>query len=280
MSSGEILMLVLGGVGFLALGSFMCVVIDRLPLALDEPNEFGETWDTRPWNEVMGGRSRCSSCGDAVRATDNIPIVSWLILRGRCRKCGERIPGFHPWVEVVVPALFVGAVLLLGVDWSLLPALWLIPVGVAISVIDLRTLIVPTRIVWPAFSVSVLLVVAATAIEGDWDLLLGAAVGLAVFAGPLFVIWFIMPASMGFGDVRLAVLLGFVLGFYAQGSVLGAVFLSVLCIGMSAVLGVLLGLVALGARGRKAKVPFGPAMVAGTMVCIGLSGPIIDAVVG
>ncbi len=105
-------------------------------------------------------------------------------------------------------------------------------------------------------------------------------VGLAVFAGPLFLLWFAMPQGMGFGDVRLAALLGFVLGFYAQGSVLGAVFMGVLAMGASAMIGLLLGLVALGARGRKAKVPFGPAMVAATFLCIGLSGPILDAVVG
>lgn len=280
MTTAEITLLVIGGVGFLAIGSFMCVIIDRMPLALEEPNEFGELWDTRPWNEVVAGRSRCSGCGAEVRPIDNIPLISWMLLRGRCRSCGERIPGFHPWVELAVPLLFVGAVLVLGVDWTLLPALWLIPTGVAISVIDLRTLIVPTRIVWPAFGFAALLTVVASGLEGEWAWLLSAAVGMAVLAGPLFVLWFAMPKGMGFGDVRLAVLLGFVLGFYAQGSVLGAVFLSVLCMGLSAVLGVLLGLVALGARGRKAKVPFGPAMVAGTFLCIGFSQPILDAVVG
>ncbi len=99
MSTAEILMLVFGTLAFVAIGSFTCVVIDRLPLALDEPNEFGELWDTRPWREVFGGRSRCSSCGAEVTAADNIPVVSWLVLRGRCRGCGERIPAFHPVVE-------------------------------------------------------------------------------------------------------------------------------------------------------------------------------------
>lgn len=280
MSSAEILVLVLGTLVFLAIGSFTCVVIDRLPVALDEPNQFGELWDSRPWGEVLGGRSRCSSCGSEVGAINNIPLVSWLLLRGRCKTCGESIPAFHPLVELTVPALYVVAFLVLGFEWTLIPVLWLIPVGVAVAVIDLRTLIVPTRIVWPALFIMVGLSVVAVAPASEWDWLLSGLVGLAVFAGPLFVLWFAMPRGMGFGDVRLATLLGFALGFYAQGSLVGALFMAVLCMGASAGLGILLGLVALGARGRKAKVPFGPAMVAGTFICIGLSQPILDAVVG
>ena len=280
MSSAEILVLVLGTLVFLAIGSFTCVVIDRLPVALDEPNQFGELWDSRPWGEVLGGRSRCSSCGSEVGAINNIPLVSWLLLRGRCKTCGESIPAFHPLVELTVPALYVVAFLVLGFEWTLIPVLWLIPVGVAVAVIDLRTLIVPTRIVWPALFIMVGLSVVAVAPASEWDWLLSGLVGLAVFAGPLFVLWFAMPRGMGFGDVRLATLLGFALGFYAQGSLVGALFMAVLSMGASAGLGILLGLVALGARGRKAKVPFGPAMVAGTFICIGLSQPILDAVVG
>jgi len=278
VTGAEVALLVFGAVGFLLLGSFTCVVIDRLPLALDEPNQYGELWDSRPWGDVLGGRSRCSSCGEPVRSIDNVPVLSWLVLRGRCRNCDERIPGFHPLVELAFPLLFVAAVWVLGASWTLLPALWLIPVGLAVSVIDLRTLIVPTRIVWPAFFVAVALCALVAGIEGEWRWLLSALVGLAVLAGPLFVLWFAIPQGMGFGDVRLSILLGFTLGFYAQGSLVGAVFLSVICMFLSAVLGLLMGLVALGARGRKAKVPFGPALVAGTFVCIALAQPIIDAV--
>ena len=78
MSTTEILILVVGALGFLAIGSFICVIIDRLPVYSEEPNSYGEHWDTRPWGEVLGGNSRCSSCGTPVRPYDNIPIVSWL----------------------------------------------------------------------------------------------------------------------------------------------------------------------------------------------------------
>lgn len=89
-------------------------------------------------------------------ARDNIPVLSWLLLRGRCRGCGERIPAFHPIVELLVPLLFLGGVVD-RLDWRLLPVLGLIPAGVAVSAIDLRTMIVPTRIVWPAFGLIVVL---------------------------------------------------------------------------------------------------------------------------
>lgn len=280
MNSAEVVVLVLGTLAFLAIGSFICVIIDRLPVALDEPNKYGEVWDTAGWSEVLGGRSRCSSCGTEVGAFQNIPVFSWLVLRGRCRTCGERIPAFHPMVELLVPALFVGSVLVLGFDWTILPALWLIPVGVAVSVIDLRTFMVPTRIVWPAFFIAVALCAAVSAIEGEWSWMLSGLIGLLVFAGPLFVLWFALPQGMGFGDVRLATILGFSIGFYALGSLTGAAFLAVLAIAAASVIGLLLGVIALGARGRKAKVPFGPAMVIAAFLCIALSEPIVDAIVG
>ena len=265
-----------GTIAFLAIGSFTCVVIDRLPLQLDEENRFGELWDTRPWSEVFGGTSRCSSCGTAVRPWQNIPVISWFALRGRCSSCGAPIPGFHPWVELASPLLFLGAVWAIGLDWALLPVLWLIPVGLAIAVIDLRTLIVPTRIVWPAFFVSVALTVVVAAVEGEWSLLLSALIGLAVLAGPFFVLWFLLPSAMGFGDVRLAVLLGWIVGFYAGTDLFAAVILALICMTAAALLGLVIGVGAMGLRGRKAKVPFGPALVISAYGCVVLAAQILE----
>lgn len=276
MSASEVVFVVVGALWYLAIGSFVCVIIDRLPVRLEEENRFGELWDTRPWPEVFGGTSRCSSCGASVRPLQNIPVVSWIVLRGRCRSCGERIPVFHPWVELITPLLFLGAVWAIGINWWLLPALWLIPVGVAVSVIDLRTMIVPTRIVWPAFAVSVVLTAGVAAIEGEWSLLLSALIGVAVLAGPLFVLWFLMPSAMGFGDVRLTVLLGWNLGFYAGTRPMAPVMLALICLTLSAMIGLVVGVGAMGLRGRKAKVPFGPALVAGTFVCIALAQEILE----
>ncbi len=277
MSSTELVLLVVGTLAFLAIGSFTCVVIDRLPLALDAPNEYGELWDTRPWPEVLGGHSRCSDCGAGIRVTDNVPVLSYVLLRGRCRGCGSRIPGYTPFVELLVPLLFLGAVWTIGPEWRLLPALWLIPVGVAVAVIDLRTLIVPTRIVWPAFGVLVALSVLAAAIEGEWSWLLTAAIGLAALAGPLFALWFVLPASMGFGDVRLTGLLGGAIGCHAGTRPVAGVMIAVICLVMASVLGLAIGIVAIGARGRKAQVPFGPALVIAAFVCVAFAEPILDS---
>ncbi len=276
MNATQVVLTVLGAVGFAALGSFVCVIIDRMPLALDEPNDFGELWDTRPWAEVLGGHSRCSDCATPVRPIDNVPVLSWLLLRGRCRSCGARIPAFHPVVELLCPALFLVTVWLLGWELTILPVLWLIPVGVAVAAIDLRTMIVPTRLVWPAFAVAVALSVVVAGVEGEWAWLLTALVGLAAFAGPLFVLWFVLPRAMGFGDVRLATLLGWTLGFYGGTRPIAGVVLALSCLALSSMVGLVLGVVVMGARGRGAQVPFGPALVMGTFVCCWLAEPILD----
>ena len=276
MSTAELVVVAWGALVFLMIGSFTCVVIDRLPLKLAEPNEFGDTWDTRPWHEVTGGRSRCSSCGEPVRVLDNVPVLSFLLLRGRCRGCAERIPGFHPIVEVLCALLFLCAVWAIGLEWRILPALVLIPVGLAVAAIDLRVLIVPTRLVWPALAVIVVVSVVAAGLEGEWQLLLTSLVGVASLAGPLFLLWFAVPSGMGFGDVRLAVLLGWAIGFYAGTRPLAGVLIALVCLVLASVLGLAIGIVAIGARGRKAQVPFGPALVLGSFLCIAFAEPILD----
>lgn len=259
-----------------AVGSFLCVVIERLPVALDEPNEYGDLYDTRPWDEVLGGSSRCSSCGEPIRAVDKIPVLSWFLLRGRCRGCGDRIPGFHPVIELLVPLLFLGAVWVVGVDWRILPLLGLIPAGVAVSAIDLRTMIVPTRIVWPAFGLVVALSIASSAIVGEGAWLLTALVGLCSLAGPLFVLWFFLPSGMGFGDVRLAVLLGWTVGFYSGTRPIAGLFSVLFVLVVASVLGLIVGIGALGARGRKAKVPWGPSLFAASLLAITVAEPFLN----
>ena len=98
----------------------------------------------------------------------------------------------------------------------------------------------------------------------------------AVLAGPLFVIWFINPKGMGFGDVRLAVLLGWGVGFYAGVRPMAAVFLGICCMVGSALIGLLYGIVGMGVRGRKAQVPFGPAMVTGAFLCMAFAPQILE----
>ncbi|MFM7062098.1 MAG: prepilin peptidase [Actinomycetes bacterium] len=275
-------LVVFGVLAMFLVASFTNVVVDRMPLALDEPNEYGEEWDTRPWGEVVAGRSRCSSCGTDVRWLDNVPVVSYLVLRGRCRSCGERYGAFHVLVELAVPAVAVlvtwGVVHFQGWSWVLLPYLFLVPVGAALSAIDLRTLIVPTRIIWPSAAVMAVLCAAAALLEGEPAWLLGVAMGVLAFAGPLFLIWFVIPTGMGFGDVRLATLLGMPLGLAAAstGRSFGwAAVLAAMCLLVSSVIGI--GIAIPGMVVGNHKVPFGPALVAGTLLCATLAQPILDA---
>ena len=274
-------LIVFGVIASFLIASFTNVVIDRLPLALDEPNEYGELWDTRPWSEVVGGRSRCSECGAEVKATDNVPVVSYVLLRGRCRSCGEPFGAFHLVVELFIPLLVVlvtwSVVHFDGWTWALLVYLPLVPIGVAVAVIDMRTLIVPTRIVWPAAALLAVLAVIAAALAGEWTWVMGAAVGAVAMAAPLFLIWFIVPTGMGFGDVRLTVALGIAVGVAATTTGRGWPWVIVLCmfaLGLAAIVGLLMGVPGL-LIGRR-HVPFGPALVAGALLCVALAQPILE----
>lgn len=276
MTTVEVVLFIFGLLFAFALGSFICVIVDRLPVALEAPNEYGDSYDTRPWAEVLGGHSRCSTCGEPVRPIDNIPVVSWLLLRGRCRGCGAGIPVFHPIIEILVPALYLGAVWSIGWDWRLLPVLGLIPAGVAISAIDLRTMIVPTRIVWPTLALVLALSVVSSWAVGEWSWLTTGLVGLVSLAGPLFALWFMLPSGMGFGDVRLAVLLGWTVGFYAGAEPVAGFVLAMIALFAAAVIGLVVGVTVMGARGRKAKVPWGPSLFAAALLVIALAEGILE----
>lgn len=276
MSPAGWVLLVFGAIATFCIGSFVNVVIDRLPVLNDEPDEFGDVWGTRPWGEVVGGHSRCSTCASPVRPFDNIPVVSWLLLRGKCRACGAKIPVFHLVVELLFPATVALLVLAIGNEPRLANALWLAPVGVAIGVIDLRTMIVPTRIVWPATFVTVAISVVVAAVEGEWTWLIGGAIGVVVLAGILFVLWYALN-GMGFGDVRLAVMLGWSLGFAAytvDGRWTIALFLTMLALTGGAILGIAFGVIT--QVGFRQRMPFGPPLIAATILCIAFADRILD----
>jgi len=250
-----VMLIVMATLFGLAIGSFSCVVIDRLPVPLDEPNEFGERFTMRPWAEVAGGRSRCSACGTDVPAHLNVPVFAWLFLRGRCKNCGASIGAFHPMVEASVPLLWLALAWALGWGWTLVPMLWFVPVAVIVGVIDLRTLMVPTKLVWPAAGISVVLIVASAVGLGETAVVVGALLGAAVLSGALFIIWFAKPGGLGFGDVRLAVLIGLHIGaLVGTGGMILVVFSVVLTIGVAAVVGLILGGV-LWAQGNRRTAP-------------------------
>ncbi|HBX78277.1 MAG TPA: hypothetical protein DEG43_11565 [Acidimicrobiaceae bacterium] len=260
--------IVLAVVFALAFASFSNVIVDRLPVALDEPNEFGELHGTRPWAEVVGGTSRCSTCASPVRAVDNIPVISYLLLRGKCRSCGERIPIFHLVVEAVVPVVVGLVVSRLGIGVASAHILWLVLAGVALATIDMRTMIVPTILVWPSAGVSALVIGTTALIEGSSRIVLGALLGVVGIAGILVMLWLALPGGMGFGDVRLAVMLGLHLGAAAMMFEIplpAAALLGVLSLTLAALLAIIGGVIYKVGFGQN--LPFAPAMVASAIIC-------------
>lgn len=210
------------------------------------------------------GASACEACGHTVRPWDNIPVLSWLVLRGRCRDCGAKFGVRHLVAELVGAGAFVlaGAVLLPSGGWAVLAVtLVMIVGGLVLSLIDLQTHLLPDRVMLPwSIVLAVALLTGALATGDTWSL-----VRAGIGAGALFAVYFgaavAYPAGMGFGDVKLAAPLGAAMAFASwQALAVG---------GFSAFLlgAVGSGVLALRGRlGRKTEVPFGPWMFAGALV--------------
>ena len=241
------LLVVLCGVLGLMVGSFLNVVIHRVPA--------GES--------VVKPRSRCPSCGTELANRDNIPVVSWLLLRGKCRTCSHPISPRYPIVEALTGLLFAAMAAKFGLEPELPAFLVLTAFLVALSAIDLDTFLLPKKLVWPAFFSGVVLLGIASFVHEDMTSAVEAAIGAAAAFGFLFVVHFISPRGMGFGDVRLAAVLGLHLGWLMLGQVGVGLFLS---FALSAVVGV--ALIALGLKTRKDRVPFGPFLAAGTLLTV------------
>ena len=250
---------VLCGVVGLAIGSFLNVVIWRVPK--------GES--------VVRPASRCPSCQTPITPRDNIPVVSWLLLRGRCRHCGAPISARYPLVELATAALFVGMAVCRGANADLPAFLYLAAVGIALAAIDLDERRLPNALTLPSYAVGGVLLAVAAAADGRWHSFAGALLGMAVLFAFYFVLALIYPAGMGFGDVKLAGVLGLYLGW------LGAKewFVGVLAgFFLGGVLGLLL--IAVGRAGRKTKIPFGPFMLLGALIGIVAGHPIATAYLG
>ncbi len=255
----QALPLAAAGLFGLAVGSFLNVVVHRVPEG----------------RSVVAPRSSCGSCGHEIRWYDNIPVVSWLALRARCRDCGARISARYPALELAGAAAFtlVGAVLGPQLWSAASPAaviasiaqiavfIYLAAISLALAVIDVQTMRLPNAIVLPAYPVTAILLTAAAAAGGAWDQLLGAAAGLAIMGGLYLVIAFAKPGAMGMGDVKLAGVLGICLGW------LGWTQLAVGILG-GFLVGGMVGLALLATRGRRARIPFGPWLLAGAWLGI------------
>lgn len=237
----------------LAIGSFLNVVIWRVPR--------GES--------VVSPPSHCPRCDTPIRGRDNIPVLSWLLLRGRCRACGAPISARYPGVELLTGALFLLTTLAIGLDWALPAFLYLTALGVALAFIDLDTKRLPNALTYPSYPILAVLLLVPAVLDGAWAeygrALLG---GLALF-GIYLLLALVYPAGMGIGDVKLAGILGMALGWLGWGPWLVGAFLAFLLGGLAG-----LALIVLGRAGRRSAIPFGPFMVAGALVAV-LGGTVV-----
>lgn len=227
----------------LIIGSFLNVVTYRVPR--------GES--------IVKPRSRCTGCGQEIGALDNVPVLSWLFLRGRCRNCGERISARYPAVELLTALVFTATVLVRGVNLDLLLELPFAAMLIAVAGIDLEHRIVPNKILLP---MAVWGVGASAVVRPEMlpELLIaGAAAFLA-----LLLIALAYPGGMGMGDVKLAGVMGLYLGLAVAPALLVAFFAGS-AVGLAIV-------AKHGSAARKRGVPFAPFMALGGLVGL-LAGP-------
>jgi leader peptidase (prepilin peptidase)/N-methyltransferase len=181
----------------LNIGSFLNVVIDRVP----------------KHESIVRPRSRCPKCGHEIASWDNIPIISWIVLRGRCRSCGLKISAQYPAVEIGTAVLFGTTAAHFGPSWNLAVFLVLFMGIIPLMVIDFEKHLLPIRILYPTLIVDGAILIADALAHQRWRELAIASAAGAIWFATFFVINWIRPDALGFGDVRLVGLIGLCLGW-------------------------------------------------------------------
>jgi len=234
----------------LAIGSFLNVVISRVPVH----------------ESLIRPPSHCPACGHRIRNRHNIPLIGWFVLRGRCADCRVRISVRYPLVELLTAVIFVVVALRLDQQDQLaaLPAmLYFAAMGISLSMIDLDVGRLPNAIVYPSYPVVALLLAIAAVIQRNPEALLRAGIGGTALFAAYFALAYLYPAGMGFGDVKLAGIVGAVLGFISY---------PVLVVGAFAAfaLGCVVGMGKIAShRGTAASsIAFGPFMIAGALLSL------------
>jgi leader peptidase (prepilin peptidase)/N-methyltransferase len=243
-ATGAVLAGILGAI----VGSFLNVVAYRLPR--------GESLSHPP--------SRCPNCGERVKPYDNVPVLSWLLLRGRCRHCKAPISWRYPVVEAGTGLLCAAVIVSKRWDEDAILGIVLVLLLVPITLIDLDTQIIPNKITYPGVVAGVI-IVALTDLDSLPENLISAfAAGLF-----LFIPWFLRPGGMGLGDVKLAFMLGIYLGRAVAPALMAAL-----------ISGSLIGAIIIArygaAKGRKMKIPFGPYLALGGLVGLFAGDAIVD----
>ena len=258
-----ILLALFAGILGLAIGSFLNVVIYRVPAG----------------RSIIAPASACPTCGSSIRAYDNVPVLSWLMLRGKCRDCAAPISARYPLVEIgtglffaAVVVLFAPAILaaphtrgIIGGFLVLAAFLYLAAVSVALALIDMDVHKLPNAIVLPAYAVGAVLLTSASIVLGDYSVLLRAGIAMAALFLAYSLMAFVYPAGMGLGDVKLAGVLGLYLGWVGWGAVI------VGALGAFILGGIYAFVLILGKRAnRKSGIPFGPWMLVAAWLGIGV----------
>ncbi|MGH2726404.1 MAG: prepilin peptidase, partial [Actinomycetota bacterium] len=251
--------------GGLVFGSVLNVVVHRVPRK----------------ESIVRPASRCPSCGHELAPADNIPVLSWVLLRGRCRYCRAPISVRYPAGELLTAVLWVLAVLrrdqlvpagtASGEGWQLiafLPFFWVLA---ALSLIDLEHKLLPNKIVYPSVLVAIPLLAITAALGPGLDVWVRALLGGVVGAGGFLVVALISPAGMGMGDVKLAGLIGLFLGYLGWGRLVVA-FFAAFAVGAVVGFGLMLG----GKAGRKTAIPFGPFMALGAVISVLVGERLLD----
>jgi leader peptidase (prepilin peptidase)/N-methyltransferase len=248
----------LGLIGLLGLviGSFLNVVIWRVPR--------GESVASPP--------SHCPGCDAAITPRDNIPVFSWLVLRGRCRHCSCRISVRYPLVELLTAVLFVATAARIGVHADLPAYLCLAAVGVALSLIDIDVQRLPDVLTLPSYPVLLALLGIAAGVDDRGDDFVRALVGMVVVLVFYAGVRFAYPAGMGLGDVKLSGIVGLALGWLGWGPLVVGAF-AAFVVGAAVSVGVLV----FHEGGRKTRVPFGPFMLIGIAIGVAIGHPVAHA---
>jgi leader peptidase (prepilin peptidase)/N-methyltransferase len=255
-----------GGLGLL-IGSFLNVVVYRVPAGMS----------------ISSPPSACPGCHAPIAAYDNVPVLSWLALKGRCRSCSSPISARYPIVELATGGFF--ALVAAAVwPWTAVPTeaaplvaallelvafLWLAGASVALAIIDVEHHRLPDAIVLPSYAVGLVLLGTSSALSGEWDALLRGVVGLAALFVFYLALALVKPGAMGLGDVKLAGVLGLWLGWLGWGELVVGAFAAFL-------LGGLFSIVLLATRRaqRTGGIPFGPWMLAGAWVGVLVGGTV------
>ncbi len=224
----------------LVIGSFLNVCICRIPAE----------------ESINSPRSHCPACGQAILARDNIPILSFMLLGGRCRGCGVKISRRYPIVELATGLLFVGMVIKFGLTGKSIIYAALGAALIVLSAIDLEHQILPDVITLPVLAIGLILALLSWLPVPKKE----AVIGLLTGGGLLYFLAVISRGGMGGGDIKLAALMGVYLGWKA---LLVAMFLGVTLGGLVGI-----GLIVFGGKSRKDKIPFGPFLALGTLISI------------